>query len=189
MAHFSGKPLVVKSRFADIPGSCRYCSEEAAETIRKELEKSPRGAIHLLGSGDYHYVCLFLLERLKTPFTLVLFDNHPDDQGGAFGEELLSCGGWVARARDLPLCREVLWNPEETPQGRNVYLSVDLDVLSEEHATTNWNQGEMSLEDLLGRIRAIKENNRMEGVDICGAIPEDPDINAAVTGKIIEVFL
>lgn len=179
---------VIRSIFNDIPGSHRYCTAEAAQFIRKKLKNDPTPAIHLIGSGDYHYVTLFLLEKLEKPFTLVLFDNHPDDQSGAFSDELLSCGGWVAKARELPMCKEVLWNPAELPEDRNIYISVDLDVLSPEYATTNWNQGDMTLKDLLNRLSTLKNNNMVEGVDICGALPEDPEINADTVSGIIDVF-
>ena len=58
-----------------------------------------------------------------------------------------------------------------------VYISVDKDVLSEEYARTNWNQGQMKLEELKGFLTcffaACKEyNSEILGVDICGELPE-----------------
>ena len=51
--------------------------------------------------------CIWL-EKLNTPFRLVVFDNHTDMQPPAFGG-LLSCGGWVAASlEELPLLKEVI---------------------------------------------------------------------------------
>ena len=91
--------------FSHLEGTNCYCSAESAAVIRQEIAGLPAAAFHCIGTGDYHYQTLFWLEKLQEPFCLVLFDNHPDDQDGAFGGELLSCGGWVAAARRLPCCR------------------------------------------------------------------------------------
>ena len=49
-----------------------------------------------------------------------------------------------------------------------VYLSVDKDILREEDASANWDQGEMSLEELLALIKSCFEKQTIAGVDICG---------------------
>ena len=71
----------------DLPGSNCYCDEEA---------------------GNYHYMSRIWLEKINTPFRLVVFDNHTDMQPPAFGG-LLSCGGCIAAAlNELPLLEEVI---------------------------------------------------------------------------------
>ena len=95
--------------FSAIEGTSCYCSEEAAAKIRNALLSVPLEAIHKIGTGDYHYVTLFMLEKISEPFSFVLFDNHPDDQEGEFGSELLSCGSWVREARRLPLLKDCRW--------------------------------------------------------------------------------
>jgi len=55
-----------------------------------------------------------------------------------------------------------------------VYISVDKDVLDEENASTNWDQGSMSLRQLLYLIRDLKHTNPILGVDICGELPLSP---------------
>ena len=79
---------------------------EAELGRKKETKELPR--IRLLDSGNYHYMSRIWLEKLNTPFRLVVFDNHTDMQPPAFGG-LLSCGGWVAASlEELPLLKEVL---------------------------------------------------------------------------------
>ncbi|QGP92164.1 hypothetical protein MGLY_15280 [Neomoorella glycerini] len=51
---------------------------------------------------------------------------------------------------------------------RSVYISVDKDVLHPRDAITNWEQGEMSLADLLLLLQAISRTREVCGVDICG---------------------
>ncbi|HHW45216.1 MAG TPA: arginase family protein [Desulfotomaculum sp.] len=51
---------------------------------------------------------------------------------------------------------------------RSVYISVDKDVLRHQDAITNWEQGEMSLADLLLFLQAISRARKVCGVDVCG---------------------
>jgi len=53
-----------------------------------------------------------------------------------------------------------------------VYISIDLDVLGEEDARTNWDQGSMTLAELSAEIRSVLMARRVVGADICGGIPE-----------------
>lgn len=92
----------------DIPGTNCYCDEEAMNEIRSRIAPYSYGEIHFIDSGNYHYMSRIWLEKLNTPFRLVVFDNHTDMQPPAFGG-LLSCGGWVAASlEELPLLKEVL---------------------------------------------------------------------------------
>jgi arginase family enzyme len=53
----------------------------------------------LLGSGDYHHLTLALLAQHQTPFTLVLFDNHPDWMRPP---HQYHCGTWIYAAARMP---------------------------------------------------------------------------------------
>ena len=167
---------LVDSDFSCLEGTCCYCSQEAARQIRQALGGLPLHAAHFLGTGDCHYVSLFWLERMQEPFSLVLLDNHPDDQRTAFGGDILSCGSWVAEARKLPFCKETIWIRDEAdftlPEQDAVYLSIDLDVLSPDFARTNWDQGSMTMAQLCGIVRRLMEERRVAGADICGGISE-----------------
>lgn len=62
-----------------------------------------------------------------------------------------------------------------------VYISIDKDVLARDVVITNWDQGKMRHDDLLGMIRRIAERNRVLGVDICGECPESKGGNEEIT--------
>ncbi len=49
-----------------------------------------------------------------------------------------------------------------------VYLSLDLDVLSENELKTNWDQGDMPSDELISALNHIKRYRNIIGIDICG---------------------
>lgn len=64
--------------------------------------------------------------------------------------------------------RDFLEQQKELP----VYLSVDKDVLCQEDARTNWDQGEMKLEELERMAGEIFIQRQVLGTDICGENPQ-----------------
>jgi hypothetical protein len=50
----------------------------------------------------------------------------------------------------------------------DIWISIDKDVLAQEHAATNWDQGAMPLSWVTGLIESLAESHRILGVDICG---------------------
>ena len=190
--------------FSQLEGTNCYCCDESAAQIRSLISETPLHAIHGIGTGDYHYISLFLLEKIEEDFALVLIDNHPDDQASAFDAGMLSCGSWVKRARELPHCRADVWingssekavRAEVDIESLPVYLSIDLDALSERYARTDWNQGEMSLEELCDTLRGYIDTQRIIGADICGGITEskggteeDMALNAATTEVVTAIL-
>ena len=61
----------------------------------------------LYGSGDFHHLSALWTRRLRDPFLLVSFDNHPDWD---VRPPRWGCGGWVNRALELPQVRKVsIW--------------------------------------------------------------------------------
>lgn len=188
----------INTDFSALEGTNCYCSAESAAQIRRRIAGLPLRAFHEIGTGDYHYQTLFWLERIREPFALVLFDHHPDDQPGAFGEDLISCGGWVAQARRLPCLQEDCWicDAADFPAldalpAMPVYLSIDLDVLAPAYARTDWDQGRMTLDELVGALDRLTASHPVLGVDLCGgntvqkgASPEDLALNAS-TGEAL----
>lgn len=51
---------------------------------------------------------------------------------------------------------------------KNVYISIDKDVLSPSEVTTNWDQGSMKLSQLSNAVRYLCENKKICGMDVCG---------------------
>lgn len=147
----------------DVEGTNCYCGSDSAEELRTRLKDVPADAVHWIDTGDYHYLTLLFLEKIKEPFSLILIDNHPDDQPSAFDEPgLLSCGSWVRDARKLDFFNASPSAP--------VYLSIDLDYLSPDEFRTDWNQGTASVDMMLEDIRKAVSGRRIIGIDICGGI-------------------
>ena len=92
----------------DLRGTSCYCDEEAVKQLRERMAAYSPCGIHLIDSGNYHYVSKLWTDRLERPFSLVLFDHHPDMQPSLF-EEMLSCGSWVKAVIDTnPFLQKVL---------------------------------------------------------------------------------
>lgn len=188
--------------FSALEGTNCYCSADSASRIRLAVAGLPLHAFHEIGTGDYHYQTLFWLERIEEPFSLVLFDHHPDDQPGAFGAELLSCGSWVAAARRLPCLRADRWIRDaagfsalDSLPDLPLYISIDLDVLSPDYARTDWDQGDMTQEELSSALRSLVASHRILGVDLCGGItpekgasPADLALNASAGEALYGLF-
>lgn len=181
-----------------------YCDSDGVKQLNKIIEDfSPEG-IHWIDSGNYHYLTKFWTDKIKEPFSLIVFDHHPDMQPPLF-DNLLSCGCWVRTMLDTnPWLRNVcligaseklksetkgygkrlLFYSEQTLRhvdswrlfsgfylNEPVYISVDKDVLSPDYATTNWDQGSLTLFELKRLLSIILQNERVIGVDICGEAP------------------
>ena len=87
---------------ANIPGTDCYCGDDAVAAIREQIAnagiKNAEG-IHFFDNGNYHYMSKIWTDMVQEPFSLVVFDHHPDMQAPRFGD-ILSCGGWVKKALD-----------------------------------------------------------------------------------------
>ena len=172
---------------AGIPGTDCYCDDEAVEAIRGQIAKAGINSaegIHFFDNGNYHYMSKIWTDMVQEPFSLVIFDHHPDMQAPKFGG-ILSCGGWVLAAREgLPLLKADYLNTADIPGGLPVYLSIDLDVMPPQFARTDWSQGVHSLEQVLEILQAVFSQTEVVAVDVCGGItpekggtPEDLRIN------------
>ena len=202
----------------DIEGTTCYCDPDAEAEISRRLVLEPGELMRWIDSGDYHYVTKILAAREQDPFTLVLLDNHPDDQAPAFGG-VLSCGSWVRDLRETNPLLEEVWtlgpdhrirNASGTVDreletgiddllaalaGKRVYLSIDKDVLDWEWARTDWSQGTYSpalLKDWLDGLLRLD----VVAVDVCGelapekgATPEDLRINCELNVDLQEFIL
>lgn len=80
----------------------RQFERALATVLGKDADSEP--ALTFYGSGDFHHVSLALVRRVKTPFNLVVIDNHPDWMRGV---PLLHCGTWLYHAAQLAQVRRV----------------------------------------------------------------------------------
>ena len=69
-------------------------------------------------------------------------------------ESLLSEAGWKTFSN--------------THLNEPVYISIDKDLLDQEDAITDWDQGDVTLADLLRLLDIIFKNEKVIGMDICG---------------------
>lgn len=103
-------PGIKRIDLSDIEGTDMYCTRAAETEIRKRLKPFGPQGIHFLDSGNYHYVTKIFAEKIRFPFSLVLFDYHNDmqqpaihnlssyeDQGGHQPDSHIStsCGSWA----------------------------------------------------------------------------------------------
>ena len=66
---------------------------------------------------------------------------------------------------------------------KKVYLSIDKDCLKHEFALTNWEEGKLSLDELLLMLRLIKENLEIVGLDITGDYSK-----ISLSGRLKRIF-
>ena len=105
-----------------IVGTDCYCDDDAIKEINELIDNAesnsksesdrnienrdnstsdiaPQLGIHFFDNGNYHYMSKLWTDRVQEPFTLIVFDHHPDMQPPRFGG-ILSCGGWVKEVLD-----------------------------------------------------------------------------------------
>jgi hypothetical protein len=105
-----------------IVGTDCYCDDDAIKEINELIDNAesdsksesdrnienrdnstsdiaPQLSIHFFDNGNYHYMSKLWTDRVQEPFTLIVFDHHPDMQPPRFGG-ILSCGGWVKEVLD-----------------------------------------------------------------------------------------
>lgn len=165
------------SDFSGMEETNCYCSAESAAAIRQAISGMPLHSVHMIGTGDYHYISLFWAERVSEPFTFLLYDNHPDDQPDAFGAGMITCGSWMKDIRELDLCKGTIWVDGKGSMTENgvcrelpLYISIDLDILTSAYARTGWDQGDVTLEWLTSSLAGMCRDRRIIGVDICGGL-------------------
>jgi len=186
-----------------IPGTHCYC-DPSSEIILKDI-LSGDAFLRFIGSGDYHYISCLLAQSIRDPFSLVLMDNHPDNQAATFGEDVLSCGGWVRTLMERnPSLEDVLSiGPEGCPRdipegwldehaGKKVYISLDKDIMSPEYASTHWSQGEYTLPSVLSMLeRILTSDAEVIAVDVCGECSpeEDQNLNFEANKRITKTII
>jgi arginase family enzyme len=78
-------------------------TKRAIESFYATFSKQFRPFI-LSGSGDFHHLTAVFTRRVKEPFAILSFDNHPDWD---IRPPHWSCGAWVNRALENPLVQQI----------------------------------------------------------------------------------
>lgn len=61
----------------------------------------------------------------------------------------------------------------KTIQTEDIYLSIDRDILTEKQVQTNWDQGTITVDQLLQAICLVAKNHQVIGSDVCGDLEWD----------------
>jgi hypothetical protein len=83
---------------------CRFGRFRTFERRLAALTAATGSRLTFVGSGDFHHVSLALVRQLRTPFNLLVLDNHPDWMRGI---PFLHCGTWLYHAATLPHVRTI----------------------------------------------------------------------------------
>lgn len=112
---FARRPGIVHLDCRHLNGTDCYCDAAGAAAIRQLIAPYPPEGVHFIDNGNHHYVTGFWMEKIHTPFSLIVFDHHPDVQAPAWGPGLLSCGGWIANeiAQNPNLRRVLVVGPSQ----------------------------------------------------------------------------
>ena len=175
----------------DLEGTRCYLDDYAKEQLLERMEAASLNGIHFIDSGNYHYLSLLWLMQIKTPFNLILFDHHPYDQPPSFGQ-ITSCGGWVLEAKETlsNLMNVYTFGVGEMLDINSIdkdiplYISIDKDVLSEDYAITDWDQGDMTIDEMIDLLKDIAKDRQIIGVDICGDSGEYAENGACINNQI-----
>lgn len=173
-------------------GNYHYLTKFFLELIRQpydlvvfdhHTDMQPPALLPLLSCGSW---LLETMEQEQAPVRAWLI-------GPPAGAEALIREEWKHKIRwiteeDLAALGERLSLPEKWP--RPVYFSIDKDVLRRQDARTNWDQGQMTLEDLCGFIEKIGSRTEILGADICGSesveTAEGRAVNSRTDQRLVE---
>lgn len=206
--------LLIKQR--ELSGVRGYMEERTFVSLLKECKRLPSDCrIHFLDSGNFHHFSFLYTCLIQEDFNLVVFDNHTDMQGSAFGS-ILSCGSWILEAleRNAFLKKVFLVGVKpayiETCFYQNdervhfldslkemkdedlilpIYLSIDKDVLSKEEFLCDWDQGRLTLDEVLADLNFLSGRAKLLGVDICGEPENKPGVDIASSDRINQDLL
>ncbi len=182
--------LFGEPHFVDLKGTegtRLYVDSEGERAIREKTDG--RFKLHLIDTGDYHYITRLFISDIGTPFDLLVFDNHSDDQEPEF-QGLRSCGSWIRDSiedleKTLMSVKLVRGNGEtaflkgSSHPERPLYVSIDKDALKREVCPCNWDQGELTLPGLSEILSREIRGRKLLGADICGGVPPSPPFSSA----------
>ncbi len=167
--------------FSNLSGTDAYCDETAYETMSRAIKDEEIWGIHLLDNGNYHYLSRLFTSKIREPYKLLVFDNHPDSQAPAFGD-ILSCGGWI---RDLVLKDQYI--EQVLLVGLRADLLADLNASFKESFKESFKDGLDSLKNQDEAARISYEKARLEKITfISSSQLADLDLKALIEDFIAD---
>ena len=183
---------------ADITGVNCYADDSAVNLLRQRLRNVDIHGLHFIDSGNFHYLTYIFLNKIETDFVLVLIDKHPDCKKPLFEnmlscggwvrdafmnithlkhvymigvssellDELFDLDNYMGNVTVIGSASEL--TEELSRDSLPIYLSIDKDALDESVVTTNWDQGNMTLDELDAYLDCVVNSSELLGVDICG---------------------
>jgi arginase family enzyme len=94
------------------PKARLWFNKAAKRKIEQRVSSSSGNSVTFLGSGDFHHASLILIEQIKDPISLIVFDFHPDwdTLPPKFG-----CGSWVTQAlKKKNILKTILLGPSSS---------------------------------------------------------------------------
>jgi len=82
-----------------------WLNEQTGQNIKKSLLPEMKNAVTFFGSGDFHHISSLLIGQFSEPFSVIVFDHHPD------WDTLpprIGCGSWVSRILKMPNISKVV---------------------------------------------------------------------------------
>lgn len=131
----------------------------------------------ILSCGNWVRKALLTLPHLKNVFMLGVNKQYFREMK----ESLILDEDKLKKIRYLNVYDEKLY---EELRNTLLYISLDKDALSEEYAVTDWDQGEMTLDDLEQIFSRLNKKNII-GLDICGDTKEGNILNQETNLKIL----
>ena len=74
---------------------------------------------------------------------------------------------------ETDMTQEAVQRLAKTIQTKRIYISIDRDVLTEEQVQTNWDQGNITMDELTKAVELISKDHIVIGADICGDLEWD----------------
>lgn len=76
------------------PSSRLWMNKKTMKDIEERIGGSAKNSVTFLGSGDFHHISHILINQFEEPFSLIIFDFHPD------WDTLpprVACGSWLSQ--------------------------------------------------------------------------------------------
>ena len=106
--HFVSNQLFSWVNCTYLQGTDCYLDADTQNELVLRIKTFSAHGIHFIDSGNYHYLSKLWTDKIEEPFSLIVFDHHPDMQPSLF-EGLMSCGCWVKSVIDTnPWLRKVV---------------------------------------------------------------------------------